>query len=709
MARREAEMARREAEMARLHAKSTRLQAETGRWSVRRAYTDEATADAADTDARAADAGASAAVVDANAAKDFAKIIPASLDLATDCLRLSMHFFHPIQQCAQQVYHTALPLSPTSSQLRKYYLQSVIDNQLSHVTAFSGAPDAWGLLLRTIDVRPRQLTCIATSAQRIITACEEIVNIYDAVTFVPRQSLRAPETVTKIQASPDGSTLYFAHSYSVTMWDVQTGGLTHTFTARSDITDIAVSTTGDRIACGSSDGSVTFWSVHTREEGEGFGNGQAVVTVHWLGSLELAVATQSSVYIHDIATCKTLDNFPLPGRAWGMVYSQLGEGEFLVGTSQQDKGTGQETWCFEIIKHIAQLSWRHLRTEAILERQPQVYLGQLRHPTLVGEYVACITPPSGVQSFSANSCDVTENPPLLDAATSVAVSINRNLVAQTKDSIQIFSLDVLKSGGTRNDVDPSHVYPLGEKHVVCLLQPTRHIAILELETLQELRPKGDTSNLQLLPTNQPPHARASFRLGLVAEFGASVVMLAWQSETSLPQWTEAADEDASLLSGLSPGCTRVVTFYGSPRRTLRVKDAQDGTILANLLLGDDDLGTGEVYDVTFDSETKFHLKIDGPGRHVQIPHDIIPSPSGPHSHTIVKGEPMHLSEPRAIPPYTLDTNCEWVVDAESRKICWISPGNVRRGNGGHFWAGLSLVMVGDDGVVRKLSFREPDG
>jgi hypothetical protein len=42
-------------------------------------------------------------------------------DLATDCLRLSMHFFHPIQQCAQQVYHTALPLSPTSSLLRNSY------------------------------------------------------------------------------------------------------------------------------------------------------------------------------------------------------------------------------------------------------------------------------------------------------------------------------------------------------------------------------------------------------------------------------------------------------------------------------------------------------------------------------------------------------------------------------------------------------------
>jgi hypothetical protein len=117
---------------------------------------------------------------------------------------------------------------------------------------------------------------------------------------------------------------------------------------------------------------------------------------------------------------------------------------------------------------------------------------------------------------------------------------------------------------------------------------------------------------------------------------------------------------------------------------------------------------GEVYDVTFNSTTRFHLKIDGPGQRILIPYDIIPSPSGPHSHMIVKAESAPLSEPRATPPYTLDANCEWVVDAESRRICWVSPGNVRRGDGGHFWAGLELVMVGGDGVVRKLSFREPD-
>jgi hypothetical protein len=115
------------------------------------------------------------------------------------CLQmLSMHFFHPIQQCAQQIYLTALPLSPTSSHLQNTCLQNVVDNQLSHVTAFVGAPSTWGLLLRTIDTRPRDLTCITTSGQQIIAACEDIVNImmqsqvyFNSLYLLQKQSQRS--------------------------------------------------------------------------------------------------------------------------------------------------------------------------------------------------------------------------------------------------------------------------------------------------------------------------------------------------------------------------------------------------------------------------------------------------------------------------------------------------------------------------------------
>jgi WD40 repeat protein len=618
-------------------------------------------------------------------------------DLATDCLRFLTYFFYPIQQCAQQVYYTALPLSPTSSHLRKSCLRSVAGNQLSHVTAFLGAPDAWGLLLRTINVRPRRLTCIATSAQRIVAACEDIVNIYDAVTFVLQQSLRAPKAVTKIQGSPDESTLFFAHPRSLTIWDVQTGGITRTFTTRSKITDIAVSPTGDRIACGSSDGSVKFLNIHTKGEGKGFGNKQPIVALLWLSPLILAAATRGTVYIYDIGVGGTLGSFSIPGRVWGLVHSPLSTGEFLVGTAQSDKGTSWNSTFLRITPSKSGRAFQRRETDPLFT-WPLTRPGEeLLNPMLASGVITCITSPRGVRSFNTESRDPMGNPPLLDAATSVAVSLNRNLVAQAEDSIQIFTLDVLKAHDACNDTSPSHVYPLGRQHIVCLLQPNRHLTILELRTLRELRPNDGTNKLLSV--------RATFLRGFVAEFGVLAVIEMWRSGSPLPEWAEAADEPLGVLS---PSGTRIVTVYSSPRRELRVEDAKEGTILAKLPLKHDDLGMGKVYDVTFDSETRFHLKIDGPGRHVQIPHDIIPSSSGPHLHTITKGEPVLLSEPRETPPYALDANSEWVVDAGSRKVCWISPGNVRRGSGGHFWVGLSLVMVGDDGVVRKLSFKKPD-
>jgi WD40 repeat protein len=107
------------------------------------------------------------------------------------------------------------------------------------------------------------------------------------------------------------------------MWDVQTGGLTHTFTARSEINDIAVSRTGDHIACGSSDGSITFWSTHTKEEGEGFGNGQPVVAIFWLSPCQLVVATQGTVYTHDIDDGETLVLLLHP-------WSRVGNGPFVI-------------------------------------------------------------------------------------------------------------------------------------------------------------------------------------------------------------------------------------------------------------------------------------------------------------------------------------------------------------------------------------------
>ena len=296
------------------------------------------------------------------------------------------------------------------------------------------------------------------------------MNIYDAVTGVLQQSLPTSETVTKIQASPDGSTLFFVHPLCVTMWDVQTGGLIHTFSTQSEINDIALSTTGDRVACGLADGFVDFWNTRTKRQGRSFGNGQLVVTICWPSPMEIVVATQNSVYIHEVASCVTSNTVSIPGRVWGLVY--LHDDEFLVGAS--DAGKNQEQ---SFIKTISRrrLSVVHERQspmrlgELVLqERQSPVHRRKLTRPTLVGKEVVCVTPSGGVQSFSTESYDWTNNPPLLNVATSVAVSLNRNLVVQTKDSIKIFSVDVLTSGEAHNEIQLSRVHRLDKNYAVCL-------------------------------------------------------------------------------------------------------------------------------------------------------------------------------------------------------------------------------------------------
>ena len=637
-------------------------------------------------------------------------------DLATDCLRLVMHFFHPIQQCAQQIYHTALPLSPTSSHLQKSCLQSIVDDQLSCVTAFVGAPSTWGLLLRTIDIRPMEATCIATSGQWIIVACGNVVNIYDAITGVLQQPLSPSQAVKKIQASPDGSTLFFAHSLSITMWDVQTGGLAHTFIMGSKINDILLSATGDHIACSFHD-SVELWNTHNKQGSKGFRNNQLVVAMCWTSPQELAVVTQRSLCTYSVTTGKTLASFPFPDHVWGMVYLK-DKDKFLVGTFKSEAETNQKLYSFETIlrqdpKPLERLSTIHrgrlLHQKMRREKQSPRYLGPLTRPTIVDKGIACMTSPSGVQSFSTESNDWTNKPPLIGAAASVVVSLNRNLVVQTKDSIQIFSIDVLTNRDVHDNdnVHLSHVYPLGKEHIFCLRMDRRPI-LLELETLREIHPDDETLPFAPLPHDRRRATPALLYPWVVADFDFTEAIRLWKKGIPIPEGS--GGQMPRVLCALLPGGTMMVAVAAGSW-LLQVTDAGSGYLLAVLDIGN--LTGGEVYDITFGSETRFYLKFDGPNQHFKVPYDLEPNdPSsfapGQYPLSIIKGQPEPLSEPRVTIPYALDANCEWVLDARSRKICWISPGNVRRGNGGHFWIDTTLVMVGGDGVVRKVTFKEPD-
>jgi WD40 repeat protein len=228
------------------------------------------------------------------------------------------------------------------------------------------------------------------------------------------------------------------------MWDVQTGGLTHTFATRSEITDVAVSTTGDHIACGSSDGSVIFWNIHTKAEGKSFrersaGCSHLLVVVLISSRLRLRQPFIST----SIASRGTLEK---------LLHSRLcvGNGLFggrepLVGTSLPGQGAGQQLYFSGSAKPgVCMGSGRTGFTQLLKypgndEATRYVSRGTVESHAC-GYRELCASPHQAEYSGSIpEPYERLDNPPLLDAAMLVAVSLNRNLVVQTKDSIQIFS------------------------------------------------------------------------------------------------------------------------------------------------------------------------------------------------------------------------------------------------------------------------------
>ena len=367
------------------------------------------------------------------------------------------------------------------------------------------------------------------------------------------------------------------------------------------------------------------------------------MTICWLSTQVLAVATWDKVHIHDIIVDKSSVWFTSQNLIWGMVHS---ESELLVGTSQ-DLIAPEELSLLSCIRYTHTL-------------QPQcgmeswVHNGELKNPTLVGKEIACISPTTGVWLFDPSFTGPphsTKNPPLLGEARSLAVLLGRNVIIQTDDSIQIFSSDVLTSGEAhKKPIHLSHAYPLGKKHIICV-QSNRHLIVLELETLKEFHPNSPSLSplTNISPfgqaSDQSPFACASLSHGVLAKFDISLVMELWKSGPEVPKH----DIDDILLTGLSPMCTLYLLLLNSHGIGLWVKHAKDGLMLARLPIEDDDpVGRARGYDLIFESETRFYLRLDEPGQWTLIPFDNHITIMGLFTHNNQRGTSARTSGNTAI-------------------------------------------------------------
>ena len=107
------------------------------------------------------------------------------------------------------------------------------------------------------------------STARIAVACGDgTVGIYDSVTGVLRLSLNPPNSIQAMAGSPDGSAFFCTRreSPSVTMWDIQTGGLIHTFVLKGEAKATVVSLKGRYLAYSLFDGTLNVWEVANKLE-----------------------------------------------------------------------------------------------------------------------------------------------------------------------------------------------------------------------------------------------------------------------------------------------------------------------------------------------------------------------------------------------------------------------------------------------------------
>jgi len=607
--------------------------------------------------------------------------------LAETYFRFTMHFFRLIQQSALHIYHSALPLSPKSAALPSTFLRETVQ-----ITRFYGRPNDWGPIIRTIKGTHVNSTCVAVIGHRIAVACYDgTVGIYDSVTGVPRLFLSPKHPTEVMRGSPDGSILFCAHRESplITSWDIQTGGLMHTFTLKWEAKDVAVSLGGRHLACGFSNGSIYFWEVASKVEGPTFESGSPVTRLCWLAPEEqLLVVNEASACVHDVVAGRILHVFNMPDPVChGAAYSQ--ELNQLVIATMSGIGS----------------------TITIIDPQAGVSLASCS----IQQRLSCF---AFSQTTKELVCGMTHGLLLFDLSTqrwrhhdhpaiikSVSTLSNGTAVANTERSgIQLLSLGE-GHAPSRQLVQPTlAVYSLDEGQIVATVTVAREcdcVVLLEMATMHQLLIiRGSCVAPFALPVVLCASLKNSVAASCPKKAGRGDLHL-WKFGDQLPRWTVETDNPPSI-GRISPTGARLVTFdiaRGKDPAYICVRDTGDGGLLAKLRF---ELPWPTCpLDITFDSEDRFYFHHDT----YRIPHVFVTSSEpGTLGRSIVCREKLPLVLRPWRRQFSVDDSCEWVVRG-SKRICWIPTGYIGFQTR-YCWAESTLVMVGQDETLRKFTFRE---
>ena len=527
------------------------------------------------------------------------------------------------------------------------------------------------------------------SAAKIAAACEDgTVRIYDSVTGVLRLSLRPEYAILEVTGAPDGSLLACTHSERpfITLWDIQTGGLVHTFILAGKVKRTTVSLKGRYLAYESSRNTVCVWETTNRTQHPDCLEKFEGNTPCWLAPEELIMVVRLfSVYIQNVVTKgPPVHKFEMPGFLPSAIYSQTFDRLAIVspyfrgGTSLTiiDVKTGTPSTSF-----------------SDGEPPPIIAFSQTT------KQLVCGGKAPGLETVDISTgCRARFDFPA--TATSVATLSNGIVVANIQGSgIQLLRLDQERASPQQPTPLALTTYPLDKGRIITVVPKTDcHVILLEAATLSQIFSITAREGLSVA-TDRTVVLCASLENRFAVrcfEEQAKGYLQMWKFSHQHPQWTEPTDALASVGS-ISPNCTRLVTFHtGSWRGSVRVWDVYNGRLLARI-----SIDALQPLDITFDSEDRFYVYSDVCREFYVI--NTASWTGNSTTHSITHYTKQQLEGQVSGERYCLDDGREWVVRG-SQRICWVPSGYV---GSNHYWVGSSLVMAGQDGTLRKLTFLGP--